>query len=154
MASAKNAVWQDMMNYAVGDVWDQGQEDVNDEFACICLQFMMMLIIMSAKELIIMANTSAVYARIDSNLKEKAESILGQLGIAPSAAIQMLYSQIVLTRSMPLDLRLPARKPTAIGTMSNEQIDAELEKGVASLQNGRVYSPEEVDAILLSEFNI
>ena len=39
-----------------------------------------------------MANTSAVYARIDTNLKDNAESILSQLGISPSSAIQMLYS--------------------------------------------------------------
>ncbi len=32
-----------------------------------------------------MANTSAVYARIDTGLKENAESILSQLGITPSA---------------------------------------------------------------------
>ena len=31
-----------------------------------------------------MANTSAVYARIDTNLKENAESILSQLGISPA----------------------------------------------------------------------
>ena len=76
-----------------------------------------------------MANTSAVYARIDSGLKESAESILQQLGISPSSAIQMLYSQIVLTRGMPLDLHLPSRKPTAIGGMSREELDAELMKG-------------------------
>lgn len=45
-----------------------------------------------------MANTAAVYARIDTNLKESAEDILAQLGITPSSAIQMLYRQIVLTR--------------------------------------------------------
>ena len=45
-----------------------------------------------------MANTSAVYARIDTNLKDNAESILSQLGISPSSAIQMLYSQIVLKK--------------------------------------------------------
>ena len=101
-----------------------------------------------------MANSSAVYARIDTNLKENAESILEQLGISPSAAIQMLYSQIVLTRSMPLDLRLPARKPTVIGAMSREEIDAELAKGMASLQNGKEYSAEEVDAVLAKEFHI
>ncbi|MDE6405952.1 MAG: type II toxin-antitoxin system RelB/DinJ family antitoxin, partial [Lachnospiraceae bacterium] len=48
-----------------------------------------------------MANTTAVYARIDTGLKENAENILNQLGISPSSAIQMLYSQIVLTRGMP-----------------------------------------------------
>ena len=31
-----------------------------------------------------MANTAAVYARIDTNLKESAENILAQLGIAPA----------------------------------------------------------------------
>ena len=37
-----------------------------------------------------MANTTAVYARIDTKLKENAEEILSQLGITPSCAIQML----------------------------------------------------------------
>ena len=50
-----------------------------------------------------MANTSAVYARIDTNLKDNAESILSQLGISPSSAIQMLYSQIVLKKGMPFE---------------------------------------------------
>ena len=48
-----------------------------------------------------MANTSAVYARIDTQLKKNAEEILSQLGITPSSAIQMLYSQIVLSRGLP-----------------------------------------------------
>ena len=34
-----------------------------------------------------MANTSAIYARIDTGLKENAEKILRQLGISPSSAI-------------------------------------------------------------------
>lgn len=101
-----------------------------------------------------MANTSAVYARIDSGLKESAESILQQLGISPSSAIQMLYSQIVLTRGMPLDLRLPSRKPTAIGGMSREELDAELMKGMDSLKSRRTYSVDEVDAELSKEFGI
>ena len=102
----------------------------------------------------IMANTSAIYARIDSNLKESAESILQQLGISPSSAIQMLYSQIVLTRGLPLDLRLPSRKPTAIGGMSREEVDAELMKGMDSLKSGRAYTADEVDAELKREFGI
>ena len=101
-----------------------------------------------------MANTSAVYARIDSNLKESAESILQQLGISPSSAIQMLSSQIVLTRGLPLDLRLPSRKPTAIGGMSREEVDAELMKGMDSLKSGKAYTADEVDAELKREFGI
>lgn len=89
-----------------------------------------------------MANTSAVYARIDTNLKDNAESILSQLGISPSSAIQMLYSQIVL------------KKPLAVGAMTREELDAELQKGVDSIKAGKVYSADEVDAILAKEFGI
>ncbi len=96
--------------------------------------------------------TTPVYARIDTNLKENAEAILAQLGITPSSAIQMMYSQIVLRRGMPFDLQLPA--PTAIGTMTREELDSELLKGVNSLKNGEGYTADEVDSILAEEFGI
>ena len=101
-----------------------------------------------------MANTSAVYARIDTNLKENAESILQQLGISPSSAIQMLYSQIVLTRGLPLDLHLPSRKPVEIGGMNRAELDQELRKGLDSLNTGNISSADEVDAGLAREFGI
>lgn len=101
-----------------------------------------------------MANTSAVYARIDAGLKENAENILSQLGISPSSAIQMLYSQIVLTKGLPLNLYLPSEKPTAIGGMSHAQLDAELMKGVESLKVERAYTADEVDAELARDFGI
>ena len=96
--------------------------------------------------------TTPVYARIDTNLKENAEAILAQLGITPSSAIQMMYSQIVLRRGMPFELQLPA--PTAIGTMTREELDSELLKGVNSLKNGEGYTADEVDSILAEEFGI
>ena len=99
-------------------------------------------------------STSPVYARIDTELKENAESILSKLGITPSSAIQMLYSQIIQTNSLPLDLRLPVSKPTSIGDMTRDQIDVPLPTGLNSLQKERTYTPEAVDAILAKEFNI
>ena len=101
-----------------------------------------------------MANTSAVYARIDTKLKKNAESILAQLGITPSSAIQMLYRQIILSRGFPLNLRLPIEEPTCIGGMSKEQIDAEIAKGMESIESGDCLTADEVDAELRREFNI
>lgn len=101
-----------------------------------------------------MANTTAVYARIDRSLKEDAEVILSQLGISPSSAVQMLYSQIVLVKGMPFDLRLPTAKPVSIGGMAREQLDAELVKGVESINTDRTYSVDEVDAEIAREFGI
>ncbi|HUM84321.1 MAG TPA: type II toxin-antitoxin system RelB/DinJ family antitoxin [Lachnospiraceae bacterium] len=101
-----------------------------------------------------MANTTAVYARIDTNLKENAENILHQLGISPSSAIQMFYSQIVLTKGMPLDLHLSYRKPTAIGNMSREELDAQLDKGYESVKSGKSYTADEVDKLMKEEFQV
>ncbi|MDO4396030.1 MAG: type II toxin-antitoxin system RelB/DinJ family antitoxin [Clostridia bacterium] len=101
-----------------------------------------------------MANTSAIYARIDTELKNNAEGILSQLGISPSSAIQMLYSQIVLNNGMPFELRLPVSKPVAIGALTREELDRELQKGVASIKAGNVYSEDEVDEMLAREFGI
>ncbi len=99
------------------------------------------------------ANTSVVYARIDSELKESAGQILGRLGISPSSAIQMFYRQIVLTKGLPLDLHLPEAKPTAIGGMSRAGLDAELKKGMDSLASGSC-TADEVDDLLAGEFGI
>ena len=101
-----------------------------------------------------MANTSAVYARIDTGLKENAEEILSKLGISPTSAIQMLYSQIVLQRGMPFELRLPVTTPNAIGSMSRAELDHELNKGMESLCGGNGISADEVDATLAREFGI
>ena len=56
-----------------------------------------------------MANTSIVYARIGTELKEDAEEILFQIGISPSSAIQMLYAQIILKRGCPLNFGSPPK---------------------------------------------
>ena len=100
-----------------------------------------------------MANTSVVYARIDSGLKENAEQILQQLGITPSSAIQMLYSQIVLTRGLPLDLHLP-KEPVSLANMTREELDAALHKGMDSLKSHEAYSADQVDRMLAEEFGI
>ena len=41
------------------------------------------------------AKTSNLYARIEPEVKEKAESILATLGISVSGAINMFYKQII-----------------------------------------------------------
>jgi addiction module RelB/DinJ family antitoxin len=101
-----------------------------------------------------MANTSAVYARIDTGLKENAEGIMSQLGMTPSSVIQMLYSQIVLQKGLPFDVKLPSAKPTAIGGMTRAELDKELTLGIESMRSGKSYSADEVDAELAREFGI
>ena len=53
------------------------------------------------------SKTATVLARVDPELKKEAEEILDRLGIPTSLLVNMLYKQIVLTRGVPFDLRLP-----------------------------------------------
>lgn len=92
-----------------------------------------------------MAATSSVSVRMDTALKENAEQILSELGISASGAVQMFYRQIVLHRGLPFELTLPQVKPTAIGGMNREELDMELQKGMASLKAGRRISADNVD---------
>ena len=102
-----------------------------------------------------MANTSAVYARVDTDLKSSAEEILSQFGISPSSAIQMFYSQIVLSKGAPFEIRFQRRKrPLVLEDMTNEELAAEVMKGYRSMEAGDVYSADEVDEELYREFGI
>ena len=101
-----------------------------------------------------MANTAAVYARIEPELKNEVEGILSQLGITPSAVVQMLYSQIKLTKSIPFEIKLPAREPLSIDELTTEQLNAELQKGYDDIQAGRLHSADEVDSILHRKYGI
>ena len=47
------------------------------------------------------AKSANLYARIEPDVKEKAESILSALGIPASNAINMFYKQIILQRGLP-----------------------------------------------------
>ena len=56
-----------------------------------------------------------LYARIEPDIKEQAESILAALGIPASNAINMFYKQIILQRGLPFDVKLPPSRPVAMG---------------------------------------
>ncbi|AIE83155.1 type II toxin-antitoxin system RelB/DinJ family antitoxin [Actinotignum schaalii] len=100
-----------------------------------------------------MASTKTVYARVDIEVKEKADRILKRLGISPSSLMQMLYSQIVLRNGLPFELRIPV-EPVALGSLSQEELTVELQKGIDSLASGKSYSADEVDQIFKEKYGV
>ncbi|MCF0248484.1 MAG: type II toxin-antitoxin system RelB/DinJ family antitoxin [Synergistes sp.] len=84
-----------------------------------------------------MAKTANLYARIEPDVKERAESILAALGIPASNAINMFYMQIILQRGLPFDVKLPGAKPPDMSALSDAELDAELEKGCDDMKSGR-----------------
>ena len=99
-----------------------------------------------------MSNTATVYARIEPKLKEEVDSILNELGVTPSSLIQMLYSQIKLTKRIPFDISIP-KKSIFIEDLTKEELNYELLKGVSDIENNNVKSSVEVDKILKDKFN-
>ena len=91
-----------------------------------------------------MARTSNIFARVEPEVKEQAELVLEQLGISMSNAIGLFLRQVVLQRGIPFELKIPQSKPLSVSTLTEEQFNAEIEKGLADLTAGRVVSAENV----------
>ena len=102
-----------------------------------------------------MPNTAAVYARIDPQLKKEVEDILSRLNVTPSSLIQMLYGQIKLTKGIPFEIKLPSiKEPLFLDEMSEEEVTNEINQGRKDIKEGKVYTQEEVDAILKEKYGI
>ncbi len=100
-----------------------------------------------------MAKSANLYARIEPDVKEKAESILNALGIPASNAITMFYKQIILQKGLPFEVKLPEH-PLDVSQMTAAQLDAELEKGYADYQARRTIPAKQVFAEIRKEYGV
>ena len=102
-----------------------------------------------------MATKSAnLYARIEPDVKEKAESILSTLGISASSAINMFYKQIILQRGLPFEVKIPSARPGDISTLSEVEFNEELEKGYADMQAGRAKNAKKAFADIRKDYGL
>lgn len=54
--------------------------------------------------------TATITAKVTPELKKDVEKILSELGLSHSELINLLYRQVVLTRSVPFELKLPEKR--------------------------------------------
>ncbi|MGI6110165.1 MAG: type II toxin-antitoxin system RelB/DinJ family antitoxin [Eubacteriaceae bacterium] len=93
-----------------------------------------------------------LYARIEPDVKEQAESILSALGIPASNAINMFYRQIILQRGLPFEVKIPSAKLVDMNALSEEEMNAELEKGYADMVAGRTKPAKQVFADIRKDY--
>ena len=98
--------------------------------------------------------TANVFTRVDPDTKEQAEAILNQLGIPMSNAIGMFLKQIVMQRGIPFEMKIPASVPIAVGSMTKEQFNMELQKGMDDIAAGRVIPADAVEAEIRSLYGV
>ena len=60
-----------------------------------------------------MVNASTVRARINSQIKEEATSVLAAIGLTPSEAFRLLMTRVAQERSLPFDLLMPNKETVA-----------------------------------------
>lgn len=57
-----------------------------------------------------MTKSATINMRIEPHLKDQAESVFSSLGLKTSDAITMFYTQVVLNKGIPFDLRIPNKE--------------------------------------------
>jgi len=87
-----------------------------------------------------------VNIRVDDAVKQQAETIFSELGLSMSAATSIFYRQVIRTGEIPFELKINKNKelPLDMSKMTQEQIDAEIQKGIDSMNAGRVKTAAEV----------
>ena len=98
--------------------------------------------------------TANLYVRIEPDVKEQAESILSELGIPVSNAIQMYYKQIILHQGLPFDVKLPKERPLILEELTQDELEAEIQKGIDDMNAGRVESSDKVFSDLRKKYNL
>ena len=101
-----------------------------------------------------MAKTANLYARIEPEVKEQAESILTQLGMPMSSAINIFLNQIVLRRGLPFEVTLPVKTPVAAGSLTSDEFYAEIKRGYDDCAAGRTRPAEDVFRDIEAEFGL
>ncbi|MDE6662052.1 MAG: type II toxin-antitoxin system RelB/DinJ family antitoxin [Lachnospiraceae bacterium] len=100
------------------------------------------------------AKSANLYARIEPDVKEQAEKILSTLGIPASNAINMFYKQIILNRGLPFEVKIPSARPVDLTGLTEEELNAELEKGYADMVAGRTKPASQAFADIRKDYGI
>ena len=72
--------------------------------------------------------TANILARIEPDIKSQAEEIMNELGVPASVVINMLYKQIIITKSIPFSISLNTR-PKAVEELSKAEFDSMMQAG-------------------------
>ncbi len=88
-------------------------------------------------EVINMQKSATLSLRVDPEVKQSAETILAQLGIPMSTAVDMFLRQVTLTGGIPFRVALPEASPAIdAGSMTDGQIRDVLARGLRESEEG------------------
>ena len=83
-----------------------------------------------------MMKDATVSARVQSDIKTKAEVILNNLGIPVSVLINSLYRQIIFKQGIPFELTVPAA-PATLDSLTKAELNNKLQHSYEQSLNGQ-----------------
>ncbi len=80
-----------------------------------------------------MAKTTVLQAKVDLEIKEKAQKILQELNISMSEAISFYLTQITLQRGIPFEIKIPNDETSAALKEAHERKDLQSADSIDEL---------------------
>lgn len=94
-----------------------------------------------------------VTARVEPDIKKRAESILSSLGISASNGINMFYRQIILWNGLHFRPSIPNSAPKTLEEMTKEEFDKKIAIGLSQAESGEGIPADEFFSNLRQEIN-
>ncbi len=81
-----------------------------------------------------MPKTDTINVRIEPELKKEVEETLNELGMNIAEAITIYFKQIILTESIPFEIKKPKLNKETIKAIEDVQKGENLSKGYTNLE--------------------
>lgn len=98
--------------------------------------------------------TTNINVSVDSELKRQAEVLFDNLGLNMSVAITMFLKSAVNYDGIPFEVKLRGDIPVSAASLTREQLNNELNRGIADIKAGRVISADEAEAEIRAGFGV
>lgn len=101
-----------------------------------------------------MTRTANVFARVEPEIKEQAEQVLGQLGIPMSNAVSMFLRQVIIKRGIPFEMTLSNHVPLSFRSLDKGQFDKEMGNGLSDIETGKISLADAVEAEMKRDYGV
>ena len=90
------------------------------------------------------------FVEVEPKLREQADDVLNQLGMSLNGAVNLFLRYITFKKELPSDMDRPPIP--CVDDMTEEELIAEFEKGMADIKAGHYHTAEEVRAMMESHY--
>ena len=100
---------------------------------------------------------ATVSLRFDDTMKKELDELCEEMGMNITTFFTIYAKRALRDRKIPFEVTAAAKRikaPLAEGSLTQEELDWELAKGMASIQAGKVHTADEVDAFFEENYGI